>query len=163
MLASVLLLIKPLHIGVENMSEEGIDLSQGDALVVDFNAVEDAPEFEALPRGMYDVVVAECEFGHSQNSGNPMWTIQLEVEDGEYAGRRLFYHLVFGGKGMAFTKRSLARVRPDLVESPFSPEDDEIVASMLGLRARAKVTTRQYDGRTTNNVTDIFPSEDAAF
>ena len=142
---------------------EGVDLSAGDALVVDFGAVEDALEFEALPRGNYECVIAECEFTYSQSSGNPMWTLQLEVEDGEYAGRRLFNHLVFAGAGMAFTKRSLGRIRPDLIETPFNPEDDEIIASMIGTRVKAKVVTRQYDGKTTNNVSDLFPAEGGGF
>ena len=57
---------------------EAVDFSDGDSLVVDFGAVEDTA-FEALPKGMYPCTIAECEFTYSQSSGNPMWTLQLEV------------------------------------------------------------------------------------
>ena len=135
-----------------------VDFSEGDSLMVDFNDVEDV-SFEALPVAMYDVQIADCEFTYSQSSGNPMWTLQLEVTDGDFAGRKLFSHLVFRGAGLPITKRQLTRIAPELMEGPFNPEDDDIIASMLGKELRAKVTTRKYEGRLTNNVRDLFPNE----
>ncbi len=139
-------------------AEAAVDFTEGDSLMVDFNDVEDVT-FEALPTAMYPCIIADCEFTYSQASGNPMWTLQLEVRDGEYAGRKLFSHLVFAGKGMPITKRQLTRIAPGLLEGPFNPEDPDVIAQMLGMEIRAKVTVRKYEGRDTNNVRDLFPDE----
>jgi hypothetical protein len=141
---------------------EAVDFSDGDSLVVDFNTVEDT-SFEALPKGMYPCQIAECEFTYSQSSGNPMWTLQLEVSEGEFAGRKLFNHLVFAGKGLGITKQNLARIKPDLLESPFDPTDEEVIASMLGLAVKARVTVRKYEGEDRNNVQGLFPGDGDGF
>lgn len=145
------------------MNEEtAVDFSEGDSLVVDFNAVEDTG-FEALPKGMYPCVISECDFTYSQSAGNPMWTLQLEVSEGEYAGRKLFNHLVFKGAGLGITKQNLGRIRPDLLESAFDPSDEEVIASMLGLGVKAKVTVRKYEGEDRNNVNGLFPGDQDGF
>jgi len=141
---------------------DAVDFSDGDSLVVDFNAVEDTG-FEALAKGMYPCVISECEFNYSQASGNPMWTLQLEVSEGEHAGRKLFNHLVFAGKGLGITKQNLGRIRPDLMEAPFNPTDEEVIASMLGLNVKAKVTVRKYEGEDRNNVQGLFPGDGDGF
>jgi hypothetical protein len=141
---------------------EAVDFSEGDSLTVDFNSVEDTG-FEALPKGMYPCIISECEFTYSQSSGNPMWTLQLEVAEGEYAGRKLFNHLVFAGKGMGITKQNLGRIKPELLESPFSPDDEEVIAGMLGLEVKAKVTVRKYEGEDRNNVNGLFPGSSDGF
>ena len=138
--------------------DAAVDFSEGDSLMVDFNDVEDV-SFEALPVALYPVQISDCEFTYSQASGNPMWTLQLEVRDGEYAGRKLFCHLVFAGKGLPITKRQLGRIAPDLISGPFDPQDPDVIAQMLGMELRAKVTVRKYEGRDTNNVRDLFPDE----
>jgi len=145
-----------------NQEDAAVDFSDGDSLVVDFNEVEDTA-FEALPKGMYPCVIAECEFGYSQSKGNPMWTMQLEVSEGEYAGRKLFNHLVFKGAGMGITKQNLARIAPELLESAFSPDDEEVIAAMLGKAVKAKVTVRKYEGEMRNNVNGLFAGEGDGF
>lgn len=142
--------------------KSAVDLSEGDSLMVDLNDVEDV-SFEALPRAMYDCQIADCEFGYSQSKGTPMWTLQLEVVEGEYAGRKLFSHMVMAGDGLPITKRQLSRVAPELLEGPFDPQDPDVVASMLGKDVRVRVTTRQYEGRTVNNVRDLFPASGDGF
>ena len=136
-----------------------VDFSEGDSLMVDLNEVADV-SFEALPRAMYPVIVAECEFSHSQSKGTAMWTLTLEVSDGEFAGRKLFSHMVWEGPGLPITKRQITRIRPDLLEGPFDPQDEDVIASMLGLDLRAKVTVRKYQGEDRNNVQDLFPGGD---
>lgn len=143
----------------DKAATEAVNFTEGDSLMVDFDNVEDV-SFEALPVAIYPCVVADCEFTYSQSSGNPMWTLQLEVSEGEYAGRKLFCHLVFAGKGLPITKRQLSRIAPDLIASAFDPQDADVIAQMLGMDLRAKVTVRKYEGRDTNNVRDLFPAEE---
>lgn len=141
---------------------EAVDFSDGDSLTVDFNDIEDT-SFEALPKAVYPCTISECEFTYSQSSGNPMWTLQLEVSEGEYAGRKLFNHLVFAGKGLGITKQNLKRIAPELMEGPFDPRDPEIVAGMLGKAVKAKVTIRKYEGEDRNNVAGLYPGEGDGF
>ena len=143
------------------MPDEAVDFSDGDSLI-DFSAVEETT-FEALPRGLYPCTVSECEFGHSQAKGTAMWTLKLEVSEGEYAGRTLFTHLVFEGAGLGMTKSNLGRIRPDLMETPFNPTDEEVIASMLGLAVKAKVTTRKWEGEIRNNVNGLFAGDGDGF
>lgn len=140
------------------MSEQdaGVSVSEGASLVVDLSNVEEAGGFEAIPKGTYDVICADCEFTFSQSSGNPMWTLQWEIEDGEYAGRKLFTHWVWAGKGLPFTKAAVTAVAPHLLQGPFDPSDDEYVEGMLGVRARAKVVIKKYEGENRNNVSALL-------
>jgi len=132
--------------------------AEGDSALVDLDSVEDA-QFEVLPRGSYNVRLSDLTYDLSQSSGNPMWTWELEVDGGDYNGRKLFFHTVFQGKGLPMTKRILQRIIPDLVAKPFDPEKIANEGSMLGMNLKAKVTQRRYEGRRTNSVQDLFPSE----
>ncbi len=143
-------------------AEEAVDFSEGDSLVIDMENVEETT-FEALPKGIYLCTIAECEFTYSQAKGNPMWTLQLEVSEGEYAGRVLFSHLVFKGAGLGFTKRQLNRIAPDIVGKPFDVQDPDVIAQMLGRSLKAKVTTRMYEGNMTNNVRDLLAADGDGF
>ncbi len=140
---------------------EAVDFSEGDSLMVDLNEVEDVT-FEALPRGIYPAVIAECTFEYSQSAGNPMWTLVLEVSDGEYTGRKLYSHMVFLGPGLPITKRQLLRIAPELFDGPFNPEDEEVINSMLGKNLNVKTRPRKYDGQMRDNVQDLFPASDEA-
>ena len=142
--------------------DQAVDFSEGDDLTVDFGQVEDTA-FEVLPKGMYPCTIAECDFTYSQSAGNPMWTLQLEVSEGEFAGRKLFNHLVFKGAGLGITKQNLGRIRPDLLETPFDPSDEEVIATMLGLAVKARVQVRKWEGQDRNNVQGLFPGDGDGF
>ena len=139
--------------------EEAVDFEQGDSLVVDMSGVEEA-SFEAIPAGRYPCQIVECEFGYSKAKGTPMWTMQIEISDGEHAGRKLFVHWVWGGKGLGFTKKDLAQVAPELIESPFDVQDVDIISSMLGKDVIAKVTLGLYEGEKNNSVRGLFAAGD---
>lgn len=139
--------------------KKAVDFSEGDSLMVDFANVEDV-SFEVMPRGMYPCQVVDCEFTHSQSKGTPMWTFTLEVTDGDFAGRKLFTHMVFEGAGLPITKKQLGRIKPALLESAFDPTDVEVTSDMLGLEVKAKVSIRKWDGEDRNNVQDLFPGDD---
>lgn len=144
----------------KDAAAEVVDFTEGDSLMVDFNEVEDVT-FEAMPRGLYDCIISENEFTYSQSKGNPMWSLQYEVEGGEYAGRKLFSHMVMVGAGLPITKRHLSRVAPELLEGPFDPEDDDVIQSLVGRRVCLKVNQRKYEGDWRNNVQDVLPAREA--
>ncbi len=137
------------------MSEEAVNFQEGDSLTVNLAEVEDTA-FELLPNGSYPCLIAECEFTYSQASGNPMWTLKLEVAEGEFAGRTLYTHLVWAGKGLGMTKQTIGRIAPELLEAQFDCNDEEVIGSMLGKDVTAKVTSRKWDGQMRNNVAGLF-------
>lgn len=131
---------------------QGLALSgDEDDLQVDLSQVEEA-KFELLPRGWYNCVVLEAEYGLSQNSGKPMWTLQLEVEDGPFQGRKLFTHLSFSEKALPMTKRTISRIAPQFLEGPFNPQQVADSGELSGIRCRAQVVIRPYEGEKRNSV-----------
>ncbi len=139
----------------EEQEESGLEFSEGDSLLIDLNDIEDS-EFELMPRGKYPCVIIECEFAISQNGGNPMWSMVVEVEEGDFAERKLFMHWVWAGKGVPYTKKQAARIAPELFEQAFDPQDEEYIQSMVGKRLSARISDRKYEGERRNNIADVF-------
>ena len=55
--------------------------------------VAESLSFEPLPKGQYKVTVDSCELGESKK-GNPMYTVDFVVTEGEHAARQIRYWLV---------------------------------------------------------------------
>jgi hypothetical protein len=70
------------------------------SFVIDFTQVAG---IEPLPDGWYNVSIAEVKPGVSKQ-GHPKMDLQLIVEDGEYAGRRIFDTLSFHPQALWRTK-----------------------------------------------------------
>lgn len=66
--------------------------------MIDFEAlmsldVAESLSFEPLPKGLYKVTVDACDLGESKK-GNPMYTVDFVVTEGEHAARQIRYWLV---------------------------------------------------------------------
>lgn len=66
--------------------------------MIDFDAlmsldVAESMSFEPMPKGQYKVTVDACELGESKK-GNPMYTVDFMVTEGEHAARQIRYWLV---------------------------------------------------------------------
>lgn len=66
--------------------------------MIDFDAlmsldVAESMSFEPLPKGPYKATVDACELGESKK-GNPMYTVDFVVTEGEHAARQIRYWLV---------------------------------------------------------------------
>jgi hypothetical protein len=146
---------------------EGVESEAGEeegSVVVDLSGVDEDAGFETRPRGTYPVEVIECEFKYSQNSGKPMWELVLDVEDGhEYEGSRFWFYVSFAEKALPRTKKTLAAIYPELLESPFDPEAVADEGTLVGLRCRAKVIKRRYEGEWRNSVRELLAPEGEAF
>lgn len=144
---------------VDGTNAAGFENGGEGVQMVDFGGVsDDAGGFEVLPRGIYDVVVDGCEYGISQRSGNPMWTWTFEVEGGEYANRKLFFHTVLTKEQMPRTKKALACIAPEVLTA--GNVDVKALAdegTFLGKRCRVRVDIRKYEGEDRNNVRAILP------
>ena len=132
---------------------EGADSS----VMVDLSGVAEAT-FEVLPRNTYTGVITSCDYGLSQASGQPMWSAQITIDEGEYEGRKLFTHFSFSENALPMTKKHLAVVAPELLSGAFNPE--ESASDMEGKQVRVKVAIKKFDGSDRNNVTDFLPLGD---
>ncbi len=136
----------------EDNEEEGI--------VVDLSDTDENERAELIARGVYDAVITECEFEYSQSSNNPMWSIQLQIENGEFEGRTLYYHVTFTDKTRGRQKRDLMAIDPEFLEETggvFNPEKVADEGRFIGKHVRAKVAFGRYDGRKTNNTRELLP------
>lgn len=66
--------------------------------MIDFDAlmsldVAESMSFDPLPKGQYKATVDACELGESKK-GNPMYTVDFVVAEGEHAARQIRYWLV---------------------------------------------------------------------
>jgi hypothetical protein len=142
---------------------EGVDTEEGEGIVVDLGGVNEAGNFVAMPRGLYDVTVAQLDYGKSQRSNNPMWTWIFEIDGGEYNGRKLFYHTVFNEGGLPRVKRTLARIQTDdgypqqLLTQRFNPQVVADEGRLLGARAKVRLDIRTYQGKKQNDIKDVLP------
>ena len=128
---------------------------ENEDFTVNLSNVEDKG-FEIIPRGLYNCIVSDLEFGYSQTSNNPMWTWTLEIEDGEYSGRKLFYYTAFSDKAMAMTKQVICRVTPELANESFNPSEVADSGKLIGNRCRAKLTISRYEGQQRNSVRTLL-------
>lgn len=77
----------------------------------DFDAAYESTQakagFEEVPDGRYNARVVKCEAKDTQ-AGNPMLKFELEIIDGECAGRKLFANRVVTSKTLEYLKADLA-------------------------------------------------------
>lgn len=142
----------------EDDSSESVQFEDDEDVggLVDLSDYEEDVGFEVMPRGTYPVVVEEAEY-RTSSSGNKMISLTLTVEEGEYANRKLFTHIVFAEKTMGRAKkmiRTLGLVH--LLEQKFNPAKE--ADSFVGARARARVGIKLYEGEKRNEVKQLLPA-----
>src|SRR6202007_1730943 len=81
----------------------------GGSLVVDMSKVDEA-KFQNIPKGTYNAVIEQGDFGMSANSGAAMFTLTYKIEDGTYEGRKLLTYITFSRKALPFSKATLLRI-----------------------------------------------------
>lgn len=132
---------------------------EGGSLVVDLTGVEEM-KFEAIPKGIYNAEVDQCDFQISQSSGKPMFQIIFNIVDGEYANRKLYFYASFSEKALSGTKTALLRIEPTIFNGPFKPQEVADQGLLLGKPVRIKVTHETYNGEQRARVqTVLAPAE----
>lgn len=112
--------------------------------------------FEPLPVGEYTVTVDDCELGTSQ-AGNPMYTVDFIVNDGEHEGRSIRYWQTLTMKERlhwllpAFCEAATGKDFPE--PQGRTPAYFAIVAEKLVGRT-ATIVVAQRKNRKTGEVTD---------
>lgn len=144
----------------------GVDFENNeDGLVVNLADVEEL-KFELLPKGKYDIIIEDNTYAKSKSAGQPMWNLKLNVEGGEYDGRKVFDIFSFSPKALPGTKTRLAIIAPELMDKDFKVNDPEVVASLIGRRARIQVDIRPEDeaaGYSAQNIVKRWFHPSGAF
>lgn len=139
------------------------DVSSGNGAVIDLSGVNEDAGFPITPRGIYPAVVDDLTYGLSQSSGNPMWTWRFEISDGEFAGRKFFFHTPFVENMMPRVKKTLARIgATELLNGPFNAEEIANNGSLIGKACRIRLDVKPYEGKPRNNVRDVLAADDSA-
>lgn len=136
--------------------------------MIDFDAlmsldVAESMSFEPLPKGRYKVTVDACELGESKK-GNPMYTVDFVVTEGEHAARQIRYWLV------VVTKNGLHWDLPKFCTASGNPWPTErterttdyyyqVALDIVGKTATITVDVEEseYNGQTTkrNNIKKV--------
>lgn len=163
-----------------DLMNNGFDLSGGTGvtanadnggLVFDLTGVEDVKGFEVMPKGTYEAVVDELNFGDSK-AGNPMITVKYIVTSPEYENRVLFDYWVLSGKGgefgLAKLKKFLVRVCPEIPLANFNPQSfsDEGLAVGKACKLIVGIQTQkqgEYKGEKRNTIKDVQAVESGSF
>lgn len=136
--------------------------------MIDFDAlmsldVAESLSFEPLPKGLYKVTVDACELGESKK-GNPMYTVDFVVTEGEHAARQIRYWLVM------VTKNGLHWDLPKFCTASGNPWPTErterttdyyyqVALDLVGKTATITVDVEEseYNGQTTkrNNIKKV--------
>lgn len=152
----------PVEVEAVEANEAAMQEGGGSVGMIDLSTVGDEVGFTPLPRGIYPAIVSDLTYGLSQASGNPMWTWVFEVSDGEFAGRKLFFHTPFTEAMMPRVKKVISRVAPELLNGPFNPEAVANDGILLGKACRIRVDIKPYEGVARNNVRDVLPPEEGS-
>ena len=136
--------------------------------MIDFDAlmsldVAESVSFELMPKGRYKVTVDACELGESKK-GNPMYTLDFVITDGEYEARQIRYWLVM------VTKRGLHWDLPKFCTASGNPWPTErterttayynqVALDIVGKTATITVDVDEYEyngeTRKRNNIKKV--------
>lgn len=113
---------------------------------VNFDEVEES-DFTPLPAGKYSVTIKDVTERFTA-AGSDMWSLELEVNHGKYAGRKLWDNLVFMD-GPAMQKVKMVRKRLGLsVDGTVECEPSELI----GRSCCVEVIIKEYKGKKQNSI-----------
>ena len=123
-------------------------------------------DFEALPKGPYEVVVQEAE-KQTAKSGNDMIKTRVQVSSGPYANRILFSYIVFSQGNPKAMRMTLERLAAFGLTREFiatqKPSIPQIAELLVGRKATAVVDIqKEGDFAGRNEIKSFRPLEGAA-
>jgi hypothetical protein len=135
--------------------------------VVDIDSIEEA-KFENLANGWYDGVVDEHTYELSQNSGQPMWALVIQLDLPEGKTRKMRYYMSWSPAAAPYTKPTFLKVWPGISQDPqyrtsnggldVKKIGDESV--FCGTRVRAKIGKQNYEGTKRDTIKELQPGAD---
>lgn len=129
---------------------------------------QEGGDLEVIPRGKYATTVDESEFSLSKEGQNPMITLRLEITDGDYSGRKLWYRVVLTKKTLGMVKHSLRVLGVKMPSKEMSWNGakrwfEKLADSgdLIGQECAATVKIRTYEGEKRNEVRSIHSAGEA--
>lgn len=130
---------------------------------VDMTAVPEAKN-EVLPKAIYNCIVDEIEYKLSQSSGKPMWAAVYLIQDGPYEGRKLFHNISFSEGALPYTKRTIAKIKPEILTADFRPDKlDDYGLQGMNIRVKTKIGKDQNNEPRTEVGDVMGPADASAF
>jgi hypothetical protein len=127
-----------------------------DALSINMDDVAEQ-SFENVPPGKYKAVIESVEYKTSESSGQPMWSVQMAITEGEFANRKLFTFLSFSPKALPGTKANIRKINPDLLSSDFKPKAIAESGELVGTVVCVKTKLEEYQGEKRTRVQNFLP------
>lgn len=144
-----------------------LEAQEGDDQIINMSEIDSSGgNFDVIPRGKYPVIVDESEFSLSKSTRNPMITLRVEIQSGEYENRKLWHRLVL-------TRDNLGRVKRELEVLGIAAPEDGITfgqlkewfrsladsGELIGQEAIAVVKVGEYQGEPRNEIRSLIPSQ----
>ncbi len=111
---------------------------------VDWNSVEDS-NYTLIPEGKYVVRIEIIEEKKTQK-GDEMWKLKLNIEEGEFAGKKLFTQLVFNDGGYGNIKKLYSAIFGSKL-----PKNCE-TTDLIDEKVAADVIITEYNSKKYNNI-----------
>lgn len=115
--------------------------------------------FAPLPDGDYDLKIIEANHKIA-GSGKPMYEIKAEVQSGPYAKRLVWDRLVVSKESpgaLRFFFRKMQALGLDDAFFAQGPTDAQIVAALNGRSFRGVLSTREWQGKQSNEIKEYHP------
>ncbi len=129
-------------------------IEDDDNLTIDMSGVTEYSR-ELVPAGNYNCIISDCEYSRSKNANKPMWTLMLEVVDGDHQGRKFWTHVSFSEKALPGSKATIKAIKPELLDAPLNPKKIAEEGILVGLNIVAKVGFDTYQSEKVNRVKSI--------
>lgn len=126
---------------------------------VDFSTVPDG--FEPVPEGVYEARKTGHELKDSKSSEFQYYSVEYTIDEGEYAGRKLWDNYSMNPKSLFAMKKALVACG---VDPTSSDETDELWEEADGASVRLNVKTRTYTDPDTdeeklqNDIKAVLPA-----
>ena len=128
--------------------------------------------FEPLPKGVYGATIVSAKVGNSKSSGNPMYTIEYNVEHSGGRTRKIKGWHVIAGPG-SFSSANLLKALglpfpgKDTEAGEFEfPDGDELIGETLNVKVGVQSyetinpDTGEEETRYSNNIAGTFPYDE---
>ena len=120
-------------------------------------------EFELIPAGEYNFEVEAVDRqqfnGSAKMSACPMAHVHLRILDVPYENRKLFENLLLNSKVAWKIKQFFVCIGMHPADAPKEQKVRMDWSHAIGRRGRIKVTTREYSGKTYNDVDEFLKPE----
>lgn len=111
---------------------------------VNWNDVEERT-FELIPEGQYVAKIESVEVKETDKK-DEMWKVKLNIEEGDYKGKKLFTNLVFNDGGYGNIKKLYSAVFG--TKLPKNCETSDIIDEVV----KVDVVHNEYNNKTYANI-----------